>query len=105
MLPQFSLCKKLNLINSLCFPCLEKLTAKFPVFPVPWPPWKDYYSKLVRCVTWDPIGTKLSQLDPTYCPKTSSVRKHNRSRLYIESQEFQNLIISLKTEVVLERPV
>ena len=35
---QFSLCKKLNLLNSLCFPCLEKLTAKFPVFPVPWPP-------------------------------------------------------------------
>ena len=29
---QFSLCKKLNLLNSLCFPCLEKLTAKFPVF-------------------------------------------------------------------------
>ena len=38
MLAQFSLCKKLNLLNSLCFPCLEKLTAKFPVFPVPWPP-------------------------------------------------------------------
>ena len=38
MLPQFSLCKELNLLNSLCFPCLEKLTAKFPVFPVPWPP-------------------------------------------------------------------
>ena len=35
---QFSLCKKLNVLNSLCFPCLEKLTAKFPVFPVPWPP-------------------------------------------------------------------
>ena len=41
MLPQFSLCKKLNLLNSLCFPCLEKLTAKFPVFPVPWPPCKS----------------------------------------------------------------
>ena len=37
VLAQFSLCKKLNLLNSLCFPCLEKLTAKFPVFPVPWP--------------------------------------------------------------------
>ena len=24
--------------NSLCFPCLEKVRAKFPVFPVPWPP-------------------------------------------------------------------
>ena len=24
--------------NSLCFPCLEKLRTKFPVFPVPWPP-------------------------------------------------------------------
>ena len=34
----FSLCKKIHLLNSLCFPCLEKLTAKFPVFPVPWPP-------------------------------------------------------------------
>ena len=44
MLPQFSLCKKLNLLNSLCFPCLEKLTAKFPVFPVPWPPW-SYISR------------------------------------------------------------
>ena len=42
-MPQFSLCKKLNLLNSLCFPCLEKLTAKFPVFPVPWPPCIIYY--------------------------------------------------------------
>ena len=25
--------------NSLCFPCLEKVRTKFPVFPVPWPPW------------------------------------------------------------------
>ena len=24
--------------NSLCFPCLEKVRSKFPVFPVPWPP-------------------------------------------------------------------
>ena len=24
--------------NSLCFPCLEKLRTKFPVFPVLWPP-------------------------------------------------------------------
>ena len=26
-------------LNSLCFPCLEKVITKFPVFPVPWPPW------------------------------------------------------------------
>ena len=38
VLAPFFLCKKINLLNSLCFPCLEKLTAKFPVFPVPWPP-------------------------------------------------------------------
>ena len=25
-------------IFSLCFPCLEKVRTKFPVFPVPWPP-------------------------------------------------------------------
>ena len=25
-------------LNSLCFPCLEKMLTKFPVFPVPWPP-------------------------------------------------------------------
>ena len=24
--------------NSLCFPCLENVRTKFPVFPVPWPP-------------------------------------------------------------------
>ena len=24
--------------NSLCFPWLEKVRTKFPVFPVPWPP-------------------------------------------------------------------
>ena len=24
--------------NSLCFPSLEKVRTKFPVFPVPWPP-------------------------------------------------------------------
>ena len=35
VLSQFSLCKKLN---SPCFPRLEKLTSKFPVFSVPWPP-------------------------------------------------------------------
>ena len=36
-----SLCKNIFLIflaNSLCFPCLEKWTSKFPVFPVPWQP-------------------------------------------------------------------
>ena len=42
MLSQFSLCKKLNLLNSLCFPRLEKLTAKFPVLPVPWPSCSTY---------------------------------------------------------------
>ena len=26
-------------LNSPCFPCQEKLIIKFPVFPVPWPPW------------------------------------------------------------------
>ena len=34
-----SLCKNIFLANSLCFPCLEKWTFKFPVFPVPWQPW------------------------------------------------------------------
>ena len=49
MLGQFSLCKKLNLLNSLCFPCLEKLTAKFPIFPVPSPPWYSiYHSTSIR---------------------------------------------------------
>ena len=48
MLPQFSLCKKLILLNSLCFPCLEKLTAKFPVFPVPWPPCKGFVALYVK---------------------------------------------------------
>ena len=24
--------------NSLCFPCMEKVRTKFPVFPVSWPP-------------------------------------------------------------------
>ena len=24
-------------LNSLCFPCLEKVITKFPVFPVLWP--------------------------------------------------------------------
>ena len=31
--------------NSLCFPCLEKVRTKFPVFPVPWPPCKLHSSK------------------------------------------------------------
>ena len=30
--------------NSLCFPCLEKVRTKFPVFPVPWPPVLTYFS-------------------------------------------------------------
>ena len=37
MLANFSLSEP----NSLCFPCLEKVRTKFPVFPVfpvPWPP-------------------------------------------------------------------
>ena len=25
-------------LNSLCFPCLEKVITKLPVFPVPWSP-------------------------------------------------------------------
>ena len=33
-----STCYKYILANSLCFPCLEKWTFKFPVFPVPWQP-------------------------------------------------------------------
>ena len=41
--------------NSLCFPCLEKVRTKFPVFPVPWPPcvtihWENYVTKL--CSLW-----------------------------------------------------
>ena len=34
--------------NSLCFPCLEKVRTKFPVFPVPWPPCLRHHSGLVR---------------------------------------------------------
>ena len=31
--------------NSLCFPCLEKVRPKFPVFPVPWPPCEIFTSR------------------------------------------------------------
>ena len=60
MLAQFSLCKKLNLLNSLCFPCLEKLTAKFPVFPVPWPPclcWRC--NRLFKSFSFFPFYSRL----------------------------------------------
>ena len=33
--------------NSLCFPCLEKVRTKFPVFPVPWPPCLDIEKSLL----------------------------------------------------------
>ena len=36
MSQKFSVSKQ----NSLCFPCLEKVRTKFPVLPVPWPPWE-----------------------------------------------------------------
>ena len=36
--------------NSLCFPCLEKVRTKFPVFPVPWPPCKLF--RLQRPLYW-----------------------------------------------------
>ena len=30
-------------LDSLCFPCLERLITEFPVLPVPWPPcWHKY---------------------------------------------------------------
>ena len=35
-------------LNSLCFPCLEKVLTKFPVFPVPWPPCGSLRSQQVR---------------------------------------------------------
>ena len=44
MLVVNTLCKNIFLIflaNFLCFPCLEKWTFKFPVFPVPWQPWRN----------------------------------------------------------------
>ena len=34
--------------NSLCFPCLEKVRTKIPVFPVPWSP----CTWLGRCRGW-----------------------------------------------------
>ena len=34
--------------NSLCFPCLEKVRTKFPVFPVPWPPCVMEVSHAIR---------------------------------------------------------
>ena len=47
--------------NSLCFPCLEKVRTKFPVFPVfpvPWPP----------CY-WDTESSKhLSTRSKKQCP-------------------------------------
>ena len=42
--------------NSLCFPCLEKVRTKFPVFPVPWPPcfffWQNFlpFRKYLQCL-------------------------------------------------------
>ena len=32
-------------LNSLCFPCLEKVITKFSIFPVPWPPWMCFCVK------------------------------------------------------------
>ena len=34
-------------LNSLCFPCLEKLITKFPVFPVPWPATLPVFSTIL----------------------------------------------------------
>ena len=38
--------------NSLCFPCLEKVRTKFPVFPVPWPPCRLLNIPLNPHTTW-----------------------------------------------------
>ena len=42
-------------LNSLCFPCLEKVITRFPVFPVPWPPWVTF---------WKFCMSKRMNLDP-----------------------------------------
>ena len=43
---------------SLCFPCLEKVRTKFPVFPVPWPPCSIFW---LRCLL-NPTGNVHSIL-------------------------------------------
>ena len=35
----------------MCFPCLEKLTAKFTVFPVPWSTCTNLYSTALVLMT------------------------------------------------------
>ena len=51
VLANFSLCQ--NKIP--CFPCLEKVRTKFPVFPVPWPPW--FINSEQLCIFGEPFVT------------------------------------------------
>ena len=54
--------------NSLCFPCLEKVRTKFPVFPVPWPPCFSFFvgkhSLILFTYPWVMINNVLKMLNP-----------------------------------------
>ena len=83
-----SLCKTIFLIfleNSLCFPCLEKWTSKFPVFPVPWQPCEwilDVHSDTVIRVRlyWHEIDIALNFLVMSFRWVEGKIKENSRVR-------------------------
>ena len=106
MLPQFSLCKKLNLLNSLCFPCLEKLTAKFPVFPVPWPPCNEGHSNFfpqLRILTT--MYSKTCHLRSLFLTGTCIVRPLYEINILCNFADVMFILPLFRTVTCLSRPI
>ena len=49
--------------NSLCFPCLENLITKFPVFPVAWPPFSSCTLRFLQGIPWCCCGNTEAFLE------------------------------------------
>ena len=69
--------------NSLCFPCLEKVRTKFPVFPVPWPPCQSVNSAKSAMKSLPPTmklgqGNIFRSVCQEFCPLGGGPSMHCR---------------------------
>ena len=76
-------------LNSLCFPCLEKVITKFPVFPVPMATLKKKHSP------WEKKHKKHSSPSKKSKPQKKTTKKHYgalKSTHYDPCSDFSKVI-------------